>query len=114
MATRSVIAYEDDDGKCVGVYCHYDGMPSHMYPIIDCMSYDDVKKMVETALIQGGLRSVNNEEDYDTYEEESKRTDWMRTSVHAHENDVDYTYFKRKDGSIFVTACDGSEIENPY
>lgn len=114
MATRSVIAYEDDNGNCVGVYCHYDGYPKHMYPIIDSMSYDDVKDMVEDGLITGGLRSVENDESYDTFEEKSDRTDWLRTSVHAYDNNVDYTYFKRKDGSMYVTACDGSEVENPY
>ena len=114
MSTRSVIAYEDDNGNCVGVYCHYDGMPSHMYPIIDCMTYDDVKDMVEDALISGGLRSIGDDETYDTFEEKSDRERWLHTSAHAHDNGVDYTYFKRKDGSIFATACDGREIENPY
>ncbi len=114
MATRSVIAYEDDNGNCVGVYCHWDGYPKHMYPIIDSMSYDDVKDMVEDALISGGLRSIENDESYDTFEEKSDRERWLYTSAHAHDNGVDYTYFKRKDGSIFATACDGSEVENPY
>jgi hypothetical protein len=114
MSTRSVIAYEDDNGNCVGVYCHYDGYPRHMYPIIDSMTYDQVKDMVEDGLIRDGLRSVENDESYDTFEGKSDRTDWLRTSVHSCDNGVDYTYFKRKDGSIYVTACDGREVENPY
>lgn len=114
MATRSVIAYEDEEGNCVGVYCHYDGYPKHMFPIVDTMSYDDVRTMVEYSLVNGGIRGIESDGEYETFNEPSKRHQWLHTSVFANLNGVDYTYIKKKDGSIFATAYDGSEIENPY
>lgn len=114
MATRSVIAYEDDNGNCVGVYCHYDGYPKHMFPIMDTMSYNDVKTMVEYSLANGGIRSIESDGEYETFNEPSNRDQWLYTSVFANLNGVDYTYVKRKDGSIFATAYDGEEILNPY
>lgn len=114
MSTRCVIGYEDDNEKYVGVYCHYDGYPKHMFPIVDTMSYDDVRTMVEYSLVNGGIRGVENDGEYETFNEPSKRNEWLFTSAFAHENGVDYTYMKKKDGSIFVTAPDGSEVENPY
>jgi hypothetical protein len=110
MSTRSAIAYEDDNGNCVGVYCHFDGYPSHMFPIIKSMQHEEVKSMVETALVEGGLRSITNETVYETYKEKGPRGQWLYTSIFAHENNLDYTYFKRKDGSVFATCCDGREI----
>lgn len=112
MSTRSVIAYEDDDGNCIGVYCHFDGYPSHMFPIIQSMQYEEVKNMVETGLIENGLRSITDEYTYETYEHEGKsdRNNHLFTSIFAHENGIDYTYFKKKDGSVFATCCDGREV----
>lgn len=113
MSTRCSIGYEDDDGNYVGVYCHYDGYPKAMFPALDCRTYEEVKEIVETALYEGGLRTFDDAE-FITFQEPCQREQWLFKSVFAHENKVDYTYMKRKDGSIFATSCSGREIENPY
>ena len=61
MATRSTIGYETADGGYVGVYCHYDGYPDHMGPILHRMFHADVVIMVNKALAVGGIRSIGTE-----------------------------------------------------
>jgi len=34
MATRCYIFKENKDKSLIGIYCHYDGYPSHMLPIL--------------------------------------------------------------------------------
>jgi hypothetical protein len=117
MATRSSIGYETDNGGCVAVYCHFDGYPSHMLPVLKQMSFEEVKAMVEDALHNGGLRNVNEDLTYQTYGhkltygEESGYNDWKHNTAFAHINETDYAYYKRKDGTVFATDFNGRELE---
>ena len=65
MATRSTIGYETADGGYVGVYCHYDGYPDHMGPILSRMYHADVVILVGRALQVGGLSSVDMNGDHE-------------------------------------------------
>ena len=65
MATRSTVGYETADGGYVGVYCHYDGYPDHMGPILHRMFHADVVIMVNRALAVGGIRSLDVNGDVD-------------------------------------------------
>ena len=67
MATRSTIGYETADGGYVGVYCHYDGYPENMGPILHAMFHADVLIMVSKALSGGGIRCVNTGGDYEIF-----------------------------------------------
>ena len=111
MATRSSIGYETDNGGCVAVYCHYDGYPVKMLPIIKKMTFEEVKAMVEDALHNGGLRYVEHDLTYETYKEESGYDDWKYNTAFANLNGTDYAYYKRKDGTVFVSDFSGRELE---
>lgn len=112
MATRSTIAYEDDNGKTVGVYCHWDGYPSHMLPILKQMTFDEIKEMVEDALTNGGLRCINEDLTYETYCEFSQRSQWLHDTPFAKLNETDYTYVKRKNNTIFATDSRDNILED--
>ena len=78
MATRSTIGYETADGGYVGVYCHYDGYPENMGPILHGMFHADVVIMVSKALSQGGIRCVEHGGGYDIFKdgEAAPVTEW--------------------------------------
>ena len=78
MATRSTIGYETADGGYVGVYCHYDGYPDNMGPILHAMFHADVVIMVSKALSGGGIRCVEHGGGYDIFKdgEAAPVTEW--------------------------------------
>lgn len=110
MATRSSVGYETESGGCIAVYCHYDGFPDHMAPILNNLTYDEVKDMVETALVEGGLRGINDDGTYETFQEQSDSFQWRYDTAFANINGTDYAYLKRKDGSLFISDFQGREI----
>lgn len=97
MATRSVIGYETPDGGYVGVYCHYDGYPSHMLPQLKEMTWDQVTEAVSRALLQGGGRCLINCE-LETFRETSDPSQWLRDKWPC--MNEDYNYRKRLDGTV--------------
>lgn len=103
MATRSTIGYETADGGYVGVYCHYDGYPENVGPILHAMLHADVVIMVSKALRGGGLRWVDADGEYETYNEEEP---WGSEIVWPCCPD-NYAYIKRLDGRVeFVSSDD--------
>lgn len=59
MSTRSSIAVQREDGSVVGVYCHFDGYPSHVGAILKKF-YCDQDAAIE--LVEGGgLMSIQRE-----------------------------------------------------
>ena len=112
MSTRSTVAYEDDNGKTIGVYCHYDGFPSRMLPILKNMTFEDVKAMVEDALCNGGLRYIEHDSTYETYMEHCERSMWLHETPFAKLNESDYTYVKRKNNTIFATDSQNNILED--
>jgi hypothetical protein len=111
MSTRSSIGYETDNGGCVAVYCHYDNFPSRMLPIIKNMTFEQVKEMVDDALHNGGLKYIEHDLTYETFNEKSGYNDWKHDTAFAHINGTDYAYYKRKDGTVFATDFNGRELE---
>jgi hypothetical protein len=110
MSTRCTIGYEDANGNTIGVYCHFDGYPKHMLPIIRKMDYDFLVEMVEDALVNDGLRGVTDEYNYETYKKESPRDYWLHTTPFAKLNDTDFCYIKRKNNTVFATSNGGTVI----
>ena len=79
MATRSTIGYETADGGYVGVYCHYEGYPNRMGPILHAMMHADVVIMVSKALRGGGIRLVNKDRSYELFNDDPgilPHTEW--------------------------------------
>lgn len=96
MATRSTIGYETADGGYVGVYCHYDGYPENMGPILHAMLHADVVIMVSKALRGGGLRCINTGGDYEIFTDKQgvpAETTWPCCPE-------GYAYRKRLDGRV--------------
>ena len=96
MATRSTIGYETADGGYVGVYCHYDGYPDHMGPILHRMFHADVVIMVSKALAVGGIRSIDTDGTFDLFNDPSSaaaETQWPCCPE-------EYAYRKCLDGRV--------------
>ena len=74
MGTRSFIGYRNDDGSITGVYCHYDGYPSHQAPILSRYHGEDVRRLVQP----GDMSTLDGPEYYtdrgESYEANAPRT----------------------------------------
>jgi hypothetical protein len=111
MATRSTIGYETQDGDYVGVYCHYDGFPSHMGPALSAMLHADVVIMVSKGLAGGGIRNVHEPDsegrpDYEVFNDGPRDPDttWPRCPE-------EYAYRKRWNGSLEFIDSTGNVYE---
>ena len=106
MATRSVIAYEAEAGKFVGVDCHWDGYPGHMLPILRKMFFADVAIMVNHGLATGGLNSVNQDGTWSTNGEEDRLEPYNDLPRY----DFQYSYVKMLDGSVMTWEGEGNPV----
>ena len=109
MSTHSTIGYETEDGGYVGVYCQFDGYPTHMLPILKQTPLEIVRSEVERALVEGGLRAIDFGvwETYgDAHGDRSKREEWIHQSWPCHANE--YNYRVRLDGSVECVDFDGN------
>ena len=112
MATRSTIGYETQDGNYVGVYCHYDGYPDHMGPVLSAMLHADVVIMVSKGLAGGGIRSVFEPDSegrpggYEVFDDGQRDPDtvWPRRPE-------EYAYRKRWDGGLEYIDTTGNVYE---
>jgi len=77
MATRGTIGYETPDGGYVGVYIHYDSYPEYIGPSLHHMLHADVVIMVEKALRNGGMRSLEAPNTFELFNERSERDHWL-------------------------------------
>lgn len=59
MATRSIIAKENDNGTYTGIYCHNDGYPEHNGRIL--ASYYSDENKVDELLALGDISSLGSE-----------------------------------------------------
>jgi len=105
MSTNSVIAYEAEAGKFVGVSCYWDGYPGRMLPILGKMFFADVAIMVNHGLATGGLRSINWDGSWDTFGE-----DRLEPYSDLPRYDFDYSYVKMLDGSVMTWDGDGNPV----
>jgi len=58
MGTRSNVYVETEPGTYVGTYCHYDGQPSHMFPLLTTIENDMLLSHILMAAPKGGLRGI--------------------------------------------------------
>jgi len=100
MSTKSRIYYECEDGSFKGVYCHYDGYPSHVYPILYNASWEYVVKMVDEALANSGLRCLSDDS-YEVFRDGGGGDDsWGVKEWPPCSAALEYNYLKRRDGSV--------------
>ena len=102
MSTHSTVGYELPGGGYAGCYCHFDGYPDHMLPVLSSMTHEQVMIVVERGLIGAGLRGVESFEDYETFNdklgESSTRDEMVVTDWPNVRNE--YNYRKRLDGGV--------------
>lgn len=109
MATRSTIGYETADGGYVGVYCHYDGFPDHMGPVLHEMLHADVVIMVSKALRGGGIRLIGYRGVYEIFTDRNgiaPQTEWPCCPE-------EYAYRKCLDGRVEWTDSDVVQVWKP-
>lgn len=110
MSTHSTIGYEAEDGSYVGVYCQFDGYPDHMLPTLRNTSLDIIRAEVERALVEGGLRFIENGawETYgDAHGDRTERKEWLHDTWPCTENE--YNYRVRLDGTVECVDINGIE-----
>ena len=108
MSTRSIICAETLDGDNVGVYCHYDGSPSHMFPILKEMSHDKVADMIADGIKNGGLRMIKSSSCYETFQEPGE--DMSGSFSEVGEMGTEYAFLKKVDGTILTASKDAESV----
>ena len=114
MSTHSTIGYELPGGSYAGVYCHYDGYPEHIVPVILKLGHDGVMMAVEKALLEGGFRSFF-EEEIETFvdakgEVEATSRSHLLQTVWPCSSEV-YNYIIRLDGSVECVNYAGESVD---
>ena len=105
MGTRSNIYVETEPGTYLGTYCHYDGYPDHMFPVISKMNNDELLGHILIAMPQGGIRNLDRE-----------KTDYLDDGTcvlmfnpHMEDWAPDYIWIKCHDGSVKWRHCGDTE-----
>ena len=102
MATRSMICIELEDGSNTGTYCHFDGYPSHMRPILEDATYDQVKAMVDEGNTNGGLKGIDGPKTFESFDEPG--LDMSGTFEVSNEMGIEYYYLKRLNGEVSIKS----------
>ena len=108
MSTRSIICAETLNGDNVGVYCHYDGYPDNMLPILKEMSHDKVADMIADGIKNGGLRMIKSSSCYETFQEPGE--DMSGSFSEVGEMGTEYAYLKKLDGTIITASKDAESV----
>jgi len=114
MSTHSTIGYELPGGSYAGVYCHFDGYPEHIVPVLLRLGHDGVMMAVEKALLEGGFRTFE-EDGVETFveahgvSESSTRDDYLSSEWPCQEEA--YNYIIRLDGSVECMRYDGVPVD---
>ena len=76
MATRSNIAYKDEDGKIVSIYSHWDGYPECNGVILTehYTSLDKIKALVALGSISSLGAELGDKQDFDN--KDSQKDEW--------------------------------------
>lgn len=85
MSTRSMIAFQDADGACYAVYCHFDGYIQHMGKMLT-VHFNSEEKAI--ALVnEGELRSIDENKDGNV-ELEHFEEDFNEREIEYYDNTV--------------------------
>jgi len=114
MSTHSTIGYELPGGSYAGVYCHYDGYPEHIVPVLLKLGHDGVMMAVEKALLEGGFRFFE-EDGAETFVEAkgqveaTSRSDLLQAEWPC-SSEV-YNYIIRLDGSVECVGYNSDPVD---
>lgn len=62
MGTRSNIYVETERNGYIGTYCHFDGYPGYMYPLLTGMDKDSLLSLILIAAPRGGFHALEEPE----------------------------------------------------
>ena len=97
MGTRSNVYVETEPGTYLGTYCHYDGYPSNMFPVLSEIDSETLLTHILIAAPQGGFRVLG-------IEGTEYLGDYSYPCVLQNPSMVDmgpeYVYIKRLDGRV--------------
>lgn len=100
MSTRSVVAYEHDNGEVYGTYVHYDGYPENAIPELtkkfDTIGFDGMKEWIDDGVEGKGYLSYTDAVPFSpksSIVEVNEHNPWAQ-EVSDHE----YGYLVTKDG----------------
>ena len=98
VGTRSNIYVETKPGTYLGTYCHFDGYPSYMLPILKDMTNDKLTGCILTAIPRGGFRVLDERLDKIDYLNDN----FICILTDPCEEDMgpDFVYIKQFNGSI--------------
>jgi len=118
MSTHSTIGYELPGGSYAGVYCHYDGYPEHIVPVLLKLGHDGVMMAVEKALLEGGFRFFDKAE-VQTFVEchgEQEATTRFQTVLDEWPcTSEEYNYIIRLNGTVECVNIRGEKLDiTPY
>jgi hypothetical protein len=108
MATHCVIGYETLDGGYRGAYCHWDGWPDHVGPVLEKMWHADVAILVERALTEDGLLNLNKDRPGASpilYRQDPTHSRSQPTQTRWPCYVYEWGYRKRLDGTVEI-ACE--------
>ena len=102
MGTQSNIFVEKENGKYIGVFCQYDGYPSHMLEHMQSCSHGDLHNQIIIAGTKGGYRifsPMNNASEF--------LKDTSPYYVYSlDDGNIDYIYVKCLDNVVKWRKCD--------
>ena len=102
MPCNAIIGYETKEGGYVGVYCHTEGEPKKVIPILENLSYELILSSVKQSINNGAARRLTKEglESNSTYYgKKQKKTKWVYTEWPT-ERSLCYSYRKNIDGTV--------------
>jgi hypothetical protein len=97
MATRSMIAIENENGSVTSIYCHYDGYPENNGAILQ-EHYTDHEK-VKKLIALGDISTLSHEVDIPEGVEHSFKTPVKGITV-AYHRDRDEDFHQNSHGSV--------------
>ena len=98
MGTRSNIYVETEPGTYLGTYCHFDGYPSYMVPILKDLTSDELTGCILLAIPRGGFRVLDEEIDKIDYLNDNCIC--VLTNPCEEDMGPDFVYIKQFDGTI--------------
>lgn len=97
MSTRAYVGYKNEDGFIDWIYCHFDGYPSHMIPVLERYSNlekaKELIKMGDASSLEGTLdECVFYHRDYNEDLKVGRNTPYPFLLAKAKKSFIDYVY----------------------
>ena len=103
MSTRSFIGYINDEDKFVGIYCHYDGYPSHVGEVL--VKYHNSFAAME-AIIEGAhIRNFDNDGTICRFGEGDGAVEIFDSVNEALNSGFDYAYVYSDNDNCWKCYC---------